>query len=183
MNSSVYFSPLPKSSSTHSIQTPFSIPPVSPPVSYPFHVLPRFPPHFLLHSILSLPVIQFHHSQSSSLLHSSLSPIPQSLYPIPPYPSITTSNYLFYPHFLPIQSSSHNNPPNSIPAIILSTLISSPSHPDNQPPYPHYLHSPESLLPIQSSFISNPLHFSFHPAFPSPLSLSSNPPTQLSNNK
>ena len=102
MNSSVYFSPLPKSSSTHSIQTPFSIPPISPPVSYPFHVLPRSPPPFLLHSILSSPVIQFHYSLSSPLLHFSLSLIPQSLSLIPPHPSISTSH-------TPISSQSNHH--------------------------------------------------------------------------
>lgn len=180
MNSSVYFSPSSKTSSTHSIPPLFSIPPVSSLVSYPFHVLPRSPPPFLLHSILSSPVIQFRYSQSSPLLHFSLSPIPQSLSPIPPHPSISTSINLLYPHFLPMQSSSHNNPPNSIPEIILSTSISSPSHSDNHPPYPHPLHSPDSLLPIRFFFKSSPLHRSFHSAFTSPLSLFSKPPTQLS---
>ena len=180
MNSSVYFSPLPKSSSIHSIQPLVSIPPISPPVSYPFHVLPRFPPPFLLHSF-------FIPSHNPIPLFPVLSPSPFPPLPNSPislfHSTPSLSNHLLYPHFLPIQSSSHNHPPNSVPEITLSTLIFSPSHSDNQPPYPHYLHSPDSLLSIQFSFKSNPLHLSFHSAFPSPLSLSSNPPTQLTTTK
>ena len=176
MNSSVYFSPSSKSSSIHSIPPLFSIPPVSPPVSYPFHVLPRSPPPFLLHSILSLPIIQFHYSQSPPLLHFSLSPIPQFLYPIPFYPSIITSftpisSQCNHHHITTLQTpflkspSQLQSPPLPIPIINLHTLIIS---------IPPILHS-------RCDSPSNSIHYIIHftPHSPSPLSLFSKSPTQL----
>ena len=176
----MYFSPLPKSSSNHSTPSPLLHPtrfsacqlsiPCPPSItssfSTPFNFTPSHNPIPLFPVLSPSPFLPLLNSPIS-LSHST--------------PSLNI--HLPYPHSLPIQSSSHNHPPNSVPEITLSTLISSPSHSDNQPPNPHRPYPSHFLLSIQFSFKSNPLHRSFHPAFPSPLSLSSNPPTQLSNNK
>lgn len=78
--------------------------------SHPFfylsviHSMPSLDLLLLFYSILflSLPIIQFHYSLSSPLLHFPLSPIPQSLSSIPPHPSVTTS-------FTPISSQSNHH--------------------------------------------------------------------------
>ena len=163
------FYPTPSLHPTHFSTCQLSIPcPPSIPSSFstPFYFIPSHNP------IPLFPVLS--PSSFPPLLNSPIS-LSHST------PSL--SNHLPYPHFLPIQSSSYNHPPNSVPEIILSTLISFPSHPDNQPPYPHRPYPSNYHLLIQFSFKSNPLHLSFHSAFPSPLSLSSNPPTQLTTTK